>query len=175
MIRLSAFGGSATTGLARVLLAMICCAGAIHCTPASPPPCDFSTCPAGCCDSSGKCVGGRAKEACGTAGILCSACPTRCGADQVCAACDFFAQDCDANLYCYPQRGSTTCGTPGAVLLGMACTAGTCERGSDCFTFNNGGSACAAHCNLDGGVPACGAGTCQSVGALLIDGVGVCQ
>jgi hypothetical protein len=52
------------------------------------PACGPKTCPSGCCDSTGKCVGGRANDHCGSGGGACVACGNNCLFCNTSGACD---------------------------------------------------------------------------------------
>ena len=116
-------------------------------------PCNASSCPSGCCDSTGKCQAGTATTQCGNAGEACESCP----------ALGF--QQCDATRHvCSNQVTVCDAQTCSGCCLGNSCFAGTdpneCGAGGDtCQACQTEGLVCTAgHCTQP---PACGPGNCS--------------
>ncbi|HCF58915.1 MAG TPA: hypothetical protein DFS52_13100, partial [Myxococcales bacterium] len=100
------------------------------------PPCDATTCPEGCCDTSGVCQPGNSAAACGAAGLACVGCE----GDNVCTEgacgpppCDATTCPegcCDSSGACQPGNTAAACGAAGAACSSCAdeniCTAGSC-------------------------------------------------
>jgi len=161
--------------------------------------CSPTTCPTGCCDATGRCVGGTQDVACGTGGAACASCVS---AGQICheQACETLpactagdtlecgncgTRICDANGVYGPCQGEGACAA-GDSELGAACgNCGTLMRTCntqcdwDAWTCTNEGE-CAVG-SLDTGGP-CGNGgteqrTCQNDctwGTWSCEGEGVC-
>jgi hypothetical protein len=109
------------------------------------PSCGPFTCPAGCCDSAGKCQNGVTNSACGTNGQSCKDCTAtgqscaasgfcysgpHCGPDN-CAGC------CTANGNCLSGASSGQCGQFGKLCdncnaKGQTCIGQVCSSGSTC-------------------------------------------
>jgi len=135
--------------------------------------CGPATCPDGCCDPSGTCLGpsSQSHNGCGTAGAVCAACAPgetcsnatcSCGGAQ-CAGC------CSDSNTCVTTTGNAACGANGT-----ACTA--CPQGQECnpegqcvCDSNSCPSGCcdaAGHCQTPS-TATCGnaGGTCVSCAA----------
>ncbi len=100
------------------------------------PACGPLTCPDGCCDSKGQCVGGKATSSCGQKGQACK----DCGAEgQDCAPQGF----CFAGKHCGPDNCAGCCTLTGECLAGAANDAcgqfgavcATCTGGAECKGF----------------------------------------
>lgn len=114
--------------------------------------CDATTCPTGCCDSSGQCAPGSDGAACGTLGQACASCllegfqfcdPTRHACGNAVASCDpaNCSGCCEGNV-CFAGIDPNECGLGGQACLhcagsGLACVGEQCVQ------------------------PGCGPGTCS--------------
>ncbi len=138
-------------------------------------PCDFQTCPNGCCDQAGNCRPGTGATLCGTFGNFCQDCTQ---SNNYCSdqQCQFFAPDagicdsqtcpfgcCDPLGNCQPGSLTNACGN-----FGNECQNCSAE-------FNGGGVQCVNQ-NCQFGVTAdsgvCDALTCPTG---CCDNFGVCQ
>lgn len=85
-------------------------------------------------------------------------------------SCDPLAQNCQAGEGCYLTQTGPACVTAGTVPAGQACsqTSGNCTPGNICLLPAGGGTTgtCNKLCNLDGGLPNCGTGTCGQLGGV---------
>ncbi len=98
----------------------------------------------------------------------------------VCSAvtpCNPFDQSpCQATEACQlGVAGTPVCQSGGTVMSGGACTTSAfCARGLQCVAAAAGGQSgiCRAFCNVDGGMPSCGAGQCQNN---MATGFGTCS
>ncbi len=126
-------------GLAAVTIASSC--GATRCGP--------GLC-AGCCDSSGACVGGTSTAACGTNGVACSACMGTCNAGTCSAA--------DAGSGGGAGGGAADAGACANCNTGC-CQAGVCRGGAAVTACGSAGATC-ADCLTQNKV--CVAGQCQT-------------
>ena len=127
--------------------------------------CSQSSCPNGCCKGD-KCMGGSAKDACGSGGQQCSECSTTqlcknkwCACDpSKCSGC------CDgASNTCKPGNESGACGKSGQACkkCGSAqiCKEGACATGDKCSASNCATGCCDGDtCKTGGTVAACGKG-----------------
>jgi len=134
--------------------------------------CARTTCPAGCCDSSGQCQPGIAPNACGAAGEACQDCLA-----TGFLSCDPAQKSCSGNTVpCGPANCAGCC-------VGARCLSGkdasSCgQRGSQCFDCTTAGAVCTS--SDAGTVGACGPAaptpctffTCRNG---CCDASGICQ
>ncbi len=165
----------------------------------TPPPCDATSCPMGCCFQ-GQCLGGDFDFACGTAGAMCMACsmgmtcrngacstppPQDAGPPAPIGSPCMGMNGCGQGQICLPQQA----GFPGG-YCSARCNMGACPAGSTCVAFGFGQTACLANCGTcrtgyacqpqaDGGSsycrPSCGAGGVGScTGGTMCSDAGTC-
>ncbi len=116
--------------------------------------CTPSSCPRGCCDSTGNCRAGTARDACGTFGEACDDCPR-----EGFPLCDLGARTCGRQVD--TCDGSTCADGCCAVVNGSP----VCLRGNQNAACGNGGQAC-QDCNdaglsCDGSIGACTGQPCN--------------
>lgn len=113
--------------------------------------CSPSSCPAGCCDLQGNCVGGTDDVACGTGGGACASCTT---AGQIC-----HQQACETPPAC-SQGETLECGNCGTRICDAngaygpcqgegACSAGASESGASCGNCGTLQRTCNTLCDWD--------------------------
>jgi hypothetical protein len=143
----------------------------------TPPPCDATTCPTGCCQN-GQCQPGNTARACGTGGAVCQPCGF--GNQCVAGACLLLdggavvpvpaGAPCTNRQSCQPPQGAICIqesafgqpsGYPGGYCTAPCGMNQPCQPGDVCVTepiFGFSGSSCRAPCSA----PGAGQSTCRS-------------
>jgi hypothetical protein len=123
------------------------------------------------------CVGGTCSKLCYvdtncTNGARCASGVTVMGSPEIATtcvtlqACDPLLQNCPQGQGCYLSDMGAVCVSAGTVANNATCTpAANCVPGNLCLVTMQGATSgtCKQFCNLDGGMPSCGAGACNGL------------